>query len=105
MFLFLPLFGQTLNEKVQSVSLLSLTQATPLLLSGYYIIIIGIALYGVFTLALQNCEHSFWVNNKVKTSLFLNLMATLLFIISSQPYAAILLFVFLIIKALIIRKK
>ena len=105
MFLFLPLFGQTLNEKVQSVSLLSLTQTTPLLLTGYYIIIIGIALYGVLTLALQNCEHSFWVNNKVKTSLFLNLIATLLFIISSQPYAAVLLFVFLIIKALIIRKK
>ena len=105
MFLFLPLFGQTLNEKVQSVSLLSLTQTTPLLLSGYYIIIIGIALYGVLTLALQNCEHSFWVKNKVKTSLFLNLIATLLFIISSQPYAAVLLFVFLIIKALIIRKK
>ena len=105
MFLFLPLFGQTLNEKVQSVSLLSLTQTTPLLLSGYYIIIIGIALYGVLTLTLQNCEHSFWVKNKVKTSLFLNLIATLLFIISSQPYAAVLLFVFLIIKALIIRKK
>ena len=105
MFLFLPLFGQTLNEKVQSVSLLSLTQTTPLLLSGYYIIIIGIALYGVLTLALQNCDHSFWVKNKVKTSLFLNLIATLLFIISSQPYAAVLLFVFLIIKALIIRKK
>ena len=105
MFLFLPLFGQTLNEKVQSVSLLSLTQTTPLLLSGYYIIIIGIALYGVLTLALQNCEYSFWVKNKVKTSLFLNLIATLLFIISSQPYAAVLLFVFLIIKALIIRKK
>ncbi len=104
-FLFLPLFGQTLNGKVQSVSLLSLTQTTPLLLSGYYIIIIGIALYGVLTLALQNCEHSFWVKNKVKTSLFLNLIATLLFIISSQPYAAVFLFVFLIIKALIIRKK
>ena len=104
-FLFLPLFGQTVNEKVQSVSLLTLTQATPLLLSGYYIIIIGIALYGVLTLALQNCEHSFWVKNKVKTSLFLNLIATLLFIISSQPYAAVFLFVFLIIKALIIRKK
>ena len=105
MFLFLPLFGQTLNEKVQSVSLLSLTQTTPLLLTGYYIFIIGIALYGVLTLTLQNCEHSFWVKNKVKTSLFLNLIATLLFIISSQPYAAVLLFVFLIIKALIIRKK
>ena len=105
MFLFLPLFGQTLNEKVQSVSLLSLPHPTPLLLTGYYIFIIGIALYGVLTLTLQNCEHSFWVNNKVKTSLFLNLIATLLFIISSQPYAAVLLFVFLIIKALIIRKK
>ena len=104
-FLFLPLFGQTLNGKVQSVSLLSLTQTTPLLLTGYYIIIIGIALYGVLTLALQNYEHSFWVKNKVKTSLFLNLIATLLFIISSQPYAAVFLFVFLIIKALIIRKK
>ncbi len=105
MFLFLPLFGQTLNEKVQSISLLSLTQTTPLLLTGYYIIIVAIILCGVLTLLLQNCEHSFWVQNKSKISLFINLIATLLFIISSQPYAAVFLFVFLIIKALIIRKK
>ena len=104
MFLFLPLFGQMVNGKVQAVSLLTLTGTTPLLLTGYYITVIAIILCGVLTLSLQNCENSFWVQNKGKISLFINLVGTLLFIISSQPYAAVLLFVFLIIKTLVLRK-
>ena len=68
------------------------------------IAIIGIIVLGVLTLALQNCRQAFWVKNKSRISLIFNTIGALLFIISSQPYAAALLFVFLIIKVFMLVK-
>lgn len=59
---------------------------------------------GVLTLALQNCRQAFWLRSKHKLSLIWNAAGTLLFIISLQPYAAVLLFLFLAIKALVLLK-
>ena len=105
MFLFLPLFGQKENEIIKGVSLLSLNSISPYLKIGYYAVIIGLILWGILTLALQNCEQVFWVRNKIKASLFLSTIGVVLFIISLQPYAAIFLFAFLIIKILMLIKK
>lgn len=104
MFLFLPFFGQKAEEDVFSVSLLSLNTASAYLLSAYYAAVISISVYGILTLAFQNCQNVFWVKNKDKISLALNTVAVLLFIISSQPYAGATLFVFLVIKALMLVK-
>ena len=60
---------------------------------------ISIAVYGILTLTFQNCQKTFWVNNRDKISLILNVAAVFLFIISSQPYAGVFLFIFLAIKA------
>jgi hypothetical protein len=70
----------------------------------YYAIVISIAIYGILTLAFQNCQEVFWVKNRDKISLMLNAASVLLFIISSQVYAGALLFIFLTIKALILIK-
>lgn len=104
MLLFLPFFGQNAENMIQSVSLLSLADITPYLNIGYYITVTGIISVGVLTLALQNCEMAFWVCNKNKISLFLNIVGVLLFVVSQQPYAATFLLIFLIIKVLMLIK-
>ena len=67
-----------------------------------YSIVISIIAYGILTLALQNCQKVFWLRNKEKISLILNAVLVLLFIVSSQPYAGAFLFIFLIIKVLML---
>ena len=105
MFFFLPLFGQKADAIIQEVDLLSLTEIAPYLKVAYYIVVIGIIASGILTLALQNCCKAFWVKNKSKISLALNAAGALLFIISSQPYAAAFLFIFLVIKVLMLVKR
>lgn len=105
LFFFLPLFAQKTNTTIQEVSLLSLTQTAVYLKIAYYIIISINIIFGISTLALQNYNNSFWIKNKRNISLILNVVAALLFIISLQPYASVLLFTFLIIKVLLLIKK
>ena len=93
MLFFIPFFGQKAEEMVQGVSLLSLKSA-PFLCAVYYIVVAALALYGILLLAFQN----FWLKSRDKISLFLNAAAIITFIVSLQPYAATLLFVFLTIK-------
>lgn len=102
LFLFLPLFGQKSNDGIiRSVLLLNLTEIAIYLKIAYFFIIIGIIVWGILTLAMQNSQHKFWLRNKNNISLLLNLFGTILLIISSQPYGAILLLVFLVIKVMI----
>lgn len=82
-----------------------LTEIAPYLRIAYFVVVIGIIVLGILTLTLQKCDQTFWMRNKSKISLIINAIGALLFIISLQPYAAIFLFVFLIIKALILIKK
>ena len=103
--LFIPCFGQKNNGVIQEVSLLSFTEISYWLLALYFVIISVIMISGVVTLALQNCNSVFWLANKRKISITLNVLGVLLFIISLQPYAATLLFVFLIIKVTMLLKK
>ena len=105
MFFFLPFFGQKADGVLQEVSLLSLNEIAPYLRTAYFVIVIGIIVLEILTLALQNFCKAFWVRNKSKVSLALNTVGALLFIISSQPYAATLLFVFLAIKVLMLIKR
>ena len=105
MFLFLPLFGQREHDTVYEVSLLALSNIAPYLMGAYIAIIAGMILWGILTLALQNCNGKFWVNYKRRISFLLGGLGTLLFIVSMQPYAAALLFIFLSIKILIFVKK
>ena len=104
MFFFLPFFGQKANGVIQEVSLLSLNEIATYLKTAYYAIVISIAVYGILTLTFQNCQKVFWTKNRDKISLILNVAAVLLFIISSQVYAGAFLFIFLVIKALMLIK-
>ena len=103
--LFLPLFGQKSLEIIQEVSLINLSNIQPYLLILYYAVVIGLVLFGVLTLALQNCRRRLWNRYKYTISLVLSSFGVFLFIISQQPYASILTFVFLVIKALMLIKR
>ena len=105
MFFFLPLFGQAREGVIRDVSLLGLTEIQPWLKVSYFAVVIAVIGAGILTLALQNCTHSLWVRNKNRLSLAFNGAAVLLFILSRQPYAAALTFVFLMIKVLLPKNK
>ena len=105
LFFFLPFFGQNTNGSIEAVSLISLTEIPFYLKITYFVCIIGMILSGILTLALQNCQKPFWVQNKRKLCFLLNAAGVFLFIISSQPYAAAFLFLFLMIKGLLLTKK
>ena len=104
MFFFLPFFGEKKNLIVQAVSLLSLTEIERYLLGIYFAFVFGSVLLGIATLALQNCREAIWMKYKSKVSFALNAVGVLIFIVSSQPYAAAFLFLFLSIKALMLIK-
>ena len=104
MFFFLPLFGQKTSGGIQAVSLLSLNAIEPYLKTAYFVVVIGMIGMGILSHALYNCDHELWKGNKNKISLMFNVIGALLFIISSQPYAATFLFLFLVIKGVILLK-
>ena len=101
----LPFFGQKANGAIQEVSLLALTEIQLYLKVLYLVIVTGMTALGILTLALRNSNCAFWIQNKSKVSLLVNAIGVFLFIISQQPYAAVFVFAFLIIKALMLIKR
>lgn len=105
MFFFLPFFGQTIEGVVESVSLLSLTDAPEYLKVAFFASVISMVAFGILTLALQNSNNNFWTKSKNSISLALNSVGVLLFIMSSQPYAAAFIFIFMVIKGIMLIKR
>ena len=105
MLLFLPLFAEKAEGIVQSVSLIALDNVQAYLKIAYFTVVILIIIMGILTLALQNCQWVAWVKSKAMISLILGSIAVLVFMVSSQPYAAVFAFVLLVIKALMLIKK
>ena len=103
--LFLPFFGQKSDGVIREVSLLALSEVQPYL-KTVYIAFAGIMIVlGIIALTLQNCRQILWTQNKSNLSLILSAVGVCLFIVSQQPYAAVFVFAFSIIKALILIKQ
>ena len=103
--LFLPFFGQKADGFIRSVSLLALSNIQTYLKTAYIAFVCIMIVLGVMTLALQNCRQRLWTQSKSVLSLSLSAGGVCLFIISQQPYAAVFVFAFLIIKALMLIKR
>ena len=103
--LFLPFFGQKADGVIRSVSLLALSNIQPYLKTTYIAFVSIMVVLGIMTLALQNCHQRLWTQSKSVLSLTLSAVGVCLFIISQQPYAAVFVFAFLIIKALMLIKR
>jgi transcriptional regulator with XRE-family HTH domain len=104
MLLFLPFFASRQNGAVNATTLLSLTDVQPYLKVIFLITVSIIITIGILELALQGTELAFWNRSKAIISLSVGALATLLFIISAQPYAAAFAFVLLLIKGSLIIK-
>ena len=105
LFFFLPFFGQASQTGFQSVPLLQLNGIAGYLKAAYMILVSAMTLWGILTLSLQHCQNGFWSQWKRHVSLLLHAGGVLLLIISTQPYAAAFLFLFLIIKTWLLIKK
>lgn len=100
--IFLPFFAEETDGVIKGVSLISLTAISTYLKTVYFLLAITTAIFGLLTLILQNLNIPFKAKNTV--SIALNILGVLVFIISREPYAAVFLFIFLIIKILSTRK-
>ena len=105
MLLFLPFFAAKADGTIQSVSLIVLGGVQPYLKISYLAVVIAMIVMGVLTLALQNLQTTAWVKSKTTISLMLGALAVLVFIISSQPYAAVFAFALLAIKFFMLIKR
>ena len=103
--LFLPFFGQKADGVIREVSLIALSNIQTYLKTAYIAFVGIMIVLGIMTLALQNCRQRLWPQSKSVLSLALSAAGVCLFIISQQPYAAVFVFVFLIIKALMLIKR
>ena len=97
---FLPFFGQRADGVVQAVSLFSLSQISPYVKAAYCILVAGMSLWGLLTLVLGPRLPA-WGRS---VSLLLNILAVLLFMVSSQPYGAAFVFLFLLLKGALLVK-
>ena len=104
-FLFLPLFGQRSGDTIYEVSLLGLTQVPLYLQLAYYAIVVGLTGSGILSLALQTCSHPRWVSLRRGLSFSFGAAGLLLFLVSSQVYGGVLLFIFLMIKVMMVLKQ
>ena len=102
--LFLPFFAQKMDGIIQEVSLLALTEIQPYLKFLYFAVVFGNIIFGLITLILLNKTHKVWSWRKIMVSLVFSTLGVAIFIISRQPYSAVFVFVFLIIKALMLIK-
>lgn len=103
--LFLPFFGQKTDGAIQTVSVLALREVQPYLRTAYIAFILAVSVWGIFTLALQNCRQRLWLQSKRWVSLIVSALGLCLFIASQQPYAAVFVFTFLVIKTFMLIKQ
>ena len=105
MLLFLPFFAEKADGIIRSVSLIYLDSVQLYLKIAYFAVVVSMIIMGILILALQNCQCVAWSKSKTTISLILGAITVLLFMISSQPYAAVFAFALLVIKVLTLIKR
>lgn len=105
LFLFFPLFGQAEEGVIRTVSLLSLKVIPSYMKVTYFTLVSLTVLCGLATLTLQGRQVRFWNQIKSGLSLLFSVLGVLVFILSREPYAASLTFLFLLIKGVLLLKR
>ena len=103
--LLLPLFAARRDGTVSVSPLLTLDGISLWLKITYFFVLIGTVMIGVLTLALQTCHAERWHRWKTTLSVAFGVVAVLLFTVSLQPYAAIVVFFVLAIKVLLLLER
>lgn len=105
LFSFFPIFAERVEGIVSAVSLWQLYGVESYLRIVYWAVTLGMALWGILIFALQRCNRDIWLRLKYPVSFLVSGIGMLLFIISLQPYAAVLLLLLLIVKGLFVLKR
>ena len=102
--IFLPLYPDTVNGFIYSVSLLNYTEISSFNKTIYWVMFLALLLIGAIKIMFIKIRKE-KVNKAVTVvSVFLNILIVLLFATTREVYALILVFLFLIIKGLLIFK-
>ena len=101
MFFFLPLFRENTVAGVKAVSLLGLSEVAAYTKTAYFMAVISIVVMGFITLVFLKLEIKFQMVYKSRISEIINAAALILFAVSLQPYAVVLLFIYLTIKEIL----
>ena len=103
-FLFLPLYGQREGEFIRSVNLFALRDVHTITRTIYFVLPILMAVLGIIELIIQYYNNDKLLNISKTCAIILQALAILCFIMTRQPYAATLLFIFLMIKVALLIK-
>ena len=103
--LFLPLFASRDGERILSVSLMSIKNIQPYLKDAYFVSVIAMTIMGILTLSLIKCQDNSWTKIKRGISISLGVATLLLFVASTQPYAATFVIALLTIKVILLIKR
>ena len=101
---FLPFFAQSDNGIIKEVSLFALTEISLYLKIIYFAVVIGSILLGLLTLIMKNQIGKVWGWRKTIISLIFSTVGVIIFIVSRQPYSAVFVFMFLNLKAMMLKK-
>jgi len=104
-FFFIPLFGQKNGDVIQSVSMLKLELQESYVWVVYAAIISINIIFGLVEILLQNFQNRIWKKFSPIISLVITIIATVIFIISQQPYIAFFMLWLLILKGFIYLKQ
>lgn len=103
-FLFLPLFGQPDGEGIRVVNLFAFNDASSITRAIYFILPISMAILGIVELTIQYFSNEKWLNASKVISILLQAFTILVFINTRQPYATSLVFMFFMIKIVLLIK-
>jgi len=103
-FLFLPLYGQQEGEFIGMVNLFTLRDTSTITTAIFLILPILIAVLGVIELFIQHYDNDRWLNISKICSILLQAFTIVAFIAARHPYATALMFIFFMIKILLLIK-
>lgn len=101
-FIFMPFFGEEKDGYIRSVSLPEYSGVSPFLKNLYFVFLILIALSGLGMLILEWMGYEKGLKFYNPCSLGLYVLAISLFVLSRQPYVAVLLFLIFFVKIIVL---
>ncbi len=101
----LPLYGNPADGAIQSVNLFSFNAVTTAVRIFYWMMFLALIAMGAAELLLSRGEKESWKISLQKLSLLLSILAILFFAAVKEPYVIALLFLFFLIKLLLIMKQ
>jgi transcriptional regulator with XRE-family HTH domain len=104
LFFFLPLFAIRTDDTLRTASLLALDGMRLYLKIPFFMVVVAQLTVGILTLALQALPSRLWKKLKCPLSLSIGALATLLFIITLQPHAAVFSLMLTFIKVMLLFK-